>query len=947
VEAAPRAVDELVRDSGVAAGLVVHLGTTDGQLETALAQGGRRLVHGLAADEDRLRTARKTIEDAGLYGLASVVEHRGKERLPYRDNLVDLLVVSDWDAWAKKGITEDELLRVVVPQGVLCLWRDGKWDRRIKPRPAEMDQWRNQKNAMAGALISRDAAFKAPFELRWVDGPHYGSAVIKSPTQLLISAGGKTYMLTELDVMNFGKAERTSVLVARNAFNGIRLWSDSKRNRNINGICAAGPHLFEAQDSEIVAYDSNNGEQAFVIRAAGRVSGVSSDGEALYVASFTDKRLPVMESFAVRAGEAKWKVEGVGGGFRIGGDTIYVLGTNDLVALDSKTGKQRWTAKSEGPVSLQFLCRGTIVVASKELVAAYSTQDGARLWSAPVPPPNLPAEQRGRRVVVPWKNGVAICGNLHDPSTGKVIGSAPKALNGNCTPPVVTPNFIIPRGLTFTYGPEPADAFYFAGLRTQCGDGAMVANGMLYSGPTLCGCDAGGRLDGFPAFGTAGVQVKDEDFSAARPVLTGPGGNKPFTMTDGDWPTYRHDATRSSCAPFSMPPQLKLLWKKRLSVLPQGTLALNWLSKIAAGLTAPTIAGGMVYVADSETHRILAVSAADGQTRWTFRADARVDAPPTIYQGRCLFGSRDGWVYCLRADDGQLVWRSRAAPAEQYVAAYGQLESAWPVPGCVAVEKNLVYATAGRTYQVDGGIAFCAFRLEDGSTAWARKKGYRNDIPVSDGNQLYVGGFLLSSDAAQPVITKGPPRPATPPWQKDHPKGRILEGGRIGLLDPLTTLFPPWPWNFSALGAPPGKFVMGCKYPAPVILAVWDCKSEEVFTYHVAGGRETGFKAGPLKLHCMKVPNKKGEKPTDNWTVELPKDTRVDGMMVTADALLLSGVTGADASPKGVLWTYSRDEGKKQQKVALPGIPAFQSLSAMPGRIFVTTTDGHLVCLGE
>ena len=55
---------------------------------------------------------------------------------------------------------------------------------------------------------------------------------------------------------------------------------------------------------------------------------------------------------------------------------------------------------------------------------------------------------------------------------------------------------------------------------------------------------------------------------------------------------------------------------------------------------------------------------------------------------RVLFGSADGWVYCLGAADGQLVWRFRAAPAERLVAAYGQLESLWPVHGAVLVQND-------------------------------------------------------------------------------------------------------------------------------------------------------------------------------------------------------------------------------------------------------------------
>ena len=89
---------------------------------------------------------------------------------------------------------------------------------------------------------------------------------------------------------------------------------------------------------------------------------------------------------------------------------------------------------------------------------------------------------------------------------------------------------------------------------------------------------------------------------------------------------------------------------------------------------------------------------------WKFIAGGRVDSPPTIYQGRVLFGSVDGYVYCLNAADGRLIWRFRAAPMDRRMMSYEQLESVWPVHGSVLVENDRVYCVAGRTVFLDGGM---------------------------------------------------------------------------------------------------------------------------------------------------------------------------------------------------------------------------------------------------
>ena len=60
-----------------------------------------------------------------------------------------------------------------------------------------------------------------------------------------------------------------------------------------------------------------------------------------------------------------------------------------------------------------------------------------------------------------------------------------------------------------------------------------------------------------------------------------------------------------------------------------------------------------------------------GRVLWHYFAGARVDSPPTYWKGRLYFGSRDGSVYCLRAEDGALIWRYRAV-ADRRLGAFEQ-----------------------------------------------------------------------------------------------------------------------------------------------------------------------------------------------------------------------------------------------------------------------------------
>jgi hypothetical protein len=93
-----------------------------------------------------------------------------------------------------------------------------------------------------------------------------------------------------------------------------------------------------------------------------------------------------------------------------------------------------------------------------------------------------------------------------------------------------------------------------------------------------------------------------------------------------------------------------------------------------------------------------------GNKLWSFVAGGRVDSPPTVVGNLALFGSHDGYVYCLRANDGQMVWRFLAAAQPRNAIAFGQPESVWPVHGSVLFHQGIVYAAAGRSSYLDGGI---------------------------------------------------------------------------------------------------------------------------------------------------------------------------------------------------------------------------------------------------
>lgn len=161
---------------------------------------------------------------------------------------------------------------------------------------------------------------------------------------------------------------------------------------------------------------------------------------------------------------------------------------------------------------------------------------------------------------------------------------------------------------------------------------------------------------------------------------------------------FRHDALRTGVANAEIPERV----------------ANRWETPIGGRLSQPVISHGKVIVSAVDRHQIHALDSKTGKAIWSRTVGGSVDSPPAIYRGLVLSGSADGWVYCLRLDDGALVWRFLAAPADLRTVAWNRLESVWPVHGSVLILDDTVYFSAGRSTWLDNGIELYGLDPETG-----------------------------------------------------------------------------------------------------------------------------------------------------------------------------------------------------------------------------------------
>ena len=191
-----------------------------------------------------------------------------------------------------------------------------------------------------------------------------------------------------------------------------------------------------------------------------------------------------------------------------------------------------------------------------------------------------------------------------------------------------------------------------------------------------------------------------------------------------DWPTYRGDNRRSGSTVESLPIPLTRLWAHQPSQAPAPAWPPPARSSIWQRLqqlqprvaddrtSHPIIAGDRVFIASSSEDHVACYDARTGQRLWRFFTEGPVRYAPTWSEGHVYFGSDDGWIYCLRAEDGSVRWRERVSPEDRRIPGNGRLISAWPIRTGVLVENGTAYCLAGLF--PSQGVYVAAYRASDG-----------------------------------------------------------------------------------------------------------------------------------------------------------------------------------------------------------------------------------------
>ncbi len=480
---ATRILKSYGRESGVFA--VIGCGDRSAPgLAVDLGRNGNSLVHAIASDAKELAAFNKAIAAAGVKGYVSA-EQLSPAKLPYRDYMVNVVVVMDREKAEAAGLTTEELRRCVAPYGRLVFCSRGLV-KKIEEiaLPEEMDVWTHRYYTAAGIPASTDKVYKVPIGFKWNAGLPMNFAGRYASTRALLVNDGRCFYLSTSVYENLGEGWRlaggrssyTQYLTCRDAFNGRLLWRKQLAGifygglyiENVAPLVSVGQHVYVAGgNGKMLVVGSRTGKTLRELPTAYSPGVISASDGIVVVATWKNGKAiwghgrgrmdwkiaeGTMEAYSDKTGRRLWANKLLGTSMVIADGKVYIVnrsgmdeleksGNKDkrfrhppqkIVAMDLKKGKVLWTTggvdikRPNQALSLESAGYGAVAVASsrqRNKVTLLSAQTGKELG------PEKASEA--------WKHFFRYRSHICAPARGSARASSK---NGAYSPPEVYPS---------------------------------------------------------------------------------------------------------------------------------------------------------------------------------------------------------------------------------------------------------------------------------------------------------------------------------------------------------------------------------------------------------------------------------------------------------------------------------------------------------------------------
>ena len=946
-------------------GVIAIIGAEPSDLESIIELGlqGELILYVQTPDQVLANVIRSRADDAGLLGRRLFVQTGSAETIHLGDNVADRIVIANSP---KTVPSNQEMMRPLRPRGIVLQGNE----RHTKPVPNGIDAWSHPYHGPDNNPQSDDQLVRGNFRTQFIGYPKFspmpeqtvvaGGRIYKAMGHIAHKAN-QNEMLNTLLCIN---AYNGIILWRRDLSPGFML------HRNTMIATEDALYMGDHESCKVIDGESGKLREEIKIDPAitdGPVWKWMAMRDGVLYALVGNPEVKIETQRAIRRGLGHWPW-----GMWEGHDyddprTSFGFGRT-LVALDLKTKEPIWhfrdtefldaRAVCMNDTQIFFYCPGKFLAAidrytgkllwknrDSELLNAIDDQERAQHYITGYATTCyikcnqdylfFAGPQRTRMVVASTKDGklewTNPTGNLQlvlredaiwaagpqksengmklDYATGKILETFPA--RRACTRATGCADSVFYRasGGTVRVLTESNTAQHIDPMRPPCQDGVIVADGHLYWGPWMCGCQLSlyGNIGLKPISGSMSSNKAEParitgDLSAAVPSLQ---------TNAADWSVYRGNNARTDFTSIEIPENVKLTWNVKASdgVLP----------------TAPVTAGGMVFVAD----RSGAIRGFDhdGQLVWTTYTAGPIYYPPTIDHDRLYVGSADGRVYALAARDGRFLWSYRVGPADYWIPVYDRLLSAWPVSGGIVVDNGTVYAAAGIAHY--DGTHVVALDALDGRLKASNRNSGTLEQEVNNG--ISMQGNLTIVDGELRFLAGGVYETA----RYDLQSLRCLNTPKSQVTSQYRTAFYPYYPEY-------GKYVS----------LDYQC-TDGCFLSHDAsyeGSQFVNLARQPVLPDGTPKPVKEaarwvrrgGKVPEAIWTDKA--DRRFTSFAVTDKTLLATG--HPDALPnESFLVSMNTSDGTDQWIAPLPANAVKGGIALdHHGRIYLTLENGALLC---
>jgi len=390
----PEDAKSIIEAAKLTGGVVVHIGAQDGVFTAALRQNASIVVSGLVDSSDALSKAREHVASKGLSGPVSFAVLTGKT-LPYVDNSVNLIVVSGVGC----QVSVEEIERVLAPRGVVLARINLKpetgnlkplssapqgWFARRKPVPPGIDSWTHFLHGPDGHVMSEDEAVGPPYHIQWIGDPMHARSHTHLTTMNVMVTNGKQllYIIDQSPNKLPDLLPGRWALVARDAFNGVVLWSKPLsvwqpyfvKDRNSypadlhRRLVAVDETVFVTLSihGPVSALDAATGDLLQTYAGTEKTEDIIYEDGVLYLSintgdvekidrlqmayRHTEPRKKRLVAIEAATGKTLWENDGndtdelMPMTLAVKGDQLYFQNSKNVVCMDKSNGEVRWRA---------------------------------------------------------------------------------------------------------------------------------------------------------------------------------------------------------------------------------------------------------------------------------------------------------------------------------------------------------------------------------------------------------------------------------------------------------------------------------------------------------------------------------------------------------------------------------------------------------------------------